>query len=201
MYKVFVENRPVLFEKNRNLEENSFSLFFPSLKTEDYSDFVRKSGNNSSITLPLSGNDIFTDSFFKHFKKIEAAGGIVHHLSSDTYLFIFRNNKWDLPKGKIEKKESPKIAAIREIQEECGITGHTITKKILDTFHTYFAFDKYWLKKTHWYYLEYDGDRSTTPQLEENITATAWKSKKQWSEIKGNTFGSIIDVLDDLIEK
>ena len=49
-------------------------------------------------------NDV--KAFFKTAKKsvtlIEAAGGLVKNEDGE-YLFIFRNNKWDLPKGKIEK--------------------------------------------------------------------------------------------------
>ena len=51
---------------------------------------------------------------------IEAAGGLVKNENGD-YLFIYRNDKWDLPKGKIEKDEKTKVAAVREVEEECGI--------------------------------------------------------------------------------
>ena len=41
-------------------------------------------------------------SFFKSFVKIKAAGGLVFR--DKEILFIHRNNKWDLQKGKVEKK-------------------------------------------------------------------------------------------------
>jgi ADP-ribose pyrophosphatase YjhB (NUDIX family) len=198
MYKVFVENRSVLFEKNGIIPENSFSKYLPSLKIEDYFNFAQKLSVNSPTVLPLSKKNLFSDPFFKHFKKIDAAGGIVHHLPSDTYLFIYRNSTWDLPKGKIESNESPENAAKREIEEECGLYGFTNKKKLIETYHTYFAFDKYWLKRTYWFYFTYKGEKDTTPQIEENITATAWKSKNQWDDIKGNTYSSIVDVLKEV---
>ena len=40
---------------------------------------------------------------------------------ADAYLFILRNVVWDIPKGKLEKGETPELAAVREIEEECGL--------------------------------------------------------------------------------
>src|SRR5262245_43144571 len=60
--------------------------------------------------------------FFKHFHLIEAAGGIVQNDKKEL-LFIHRLGKWDLPKGKIEKKESPETCAVREVEEETGVTN------------------------------------------------------------------------------
>ena len=38
------------------------------------------------------------------FPLVQAAGGLVENKNKQ-FLFICRNNKWDLPKGKIEKKK------------------------------------------------------------------------------------------------
>jgi hypothetical protein len=46
--------------------------------------------------------------FSSLFQIIEAAGGLVKN-KNDEWLFIFRNGKWDLPKGKIEKGEGIKM--------------------------------------------------------------------------------------------
>src|SRR3569833_145078 len=51
---------------------------------------------------------------------IEAAGGVVENDKGDL-LFIYRNIKWDLPKGKLEIGEMKKVGAVREVEEECGI--------------------------------------------------------------------------------
>jgi 8-oxo-dGTP pyrophosphatase MutT (NUDIX family) len=134
--------------------------------------------------------------FFVGYKFIEAAGGIVK--SENSFLFIKRNGLWDIPKGKIEKKETPEIAAIREIQEECGITGELIIRiKIIDTYHTYKFKNKSVLKKTHWYYLDYFGDKSTKPQLEEGITEIQWLPLNRFSIIESTTYPSIRDVLTE----
>jgi len=132
--------------------------------------------------------------FFSEFKFIEAAGGIVK--SENLFLFIKRNGCWDIPKGKIEKNETPEYAAIREIQEECGLTGQLIIRnKIIETYHTYEFKNKSMLKKTHWYFIEYNGDNSTKPQLEEGITEIQWLPQNQFSIIESNTYHSILDVL------
>ena len=56
----------------------------------------------------------------KKFKVIKAAGGVVQN-SQNKYLLIFRRGKWDLPKGKIDKGETIKNAATREVMEETGL--------------------------------------------------------------------------------
>lgn len=90
--------------------------------------------------------------FFKHFTVIEAAGGIVQN-SKKEILFIYRLDKWDLPKGKMEKSEKPHECAIREVEEETGVTRLSLKEKIGETYHTYDAFGKHFLKITHWYYM------------------------------------------------
>ena len=67
---------------------------------------------------------------------VEAAGGLVFNKDGDI-LMIFRNGKWDLPKGKLEIGESIEECAIREVEEECGISGLIIEKKIKDTYNIY----------------------------------------------------------------
>jgi len=147
-------------------------------------------------------NQIFTENpsekmfdFFQNFKFIEAAGGIVQN--DNQFLFIKRNGCWDIPKGKIEKNESPESAAIREIKEECGLIGElAIRRKLNDTFHTYEFKNKSVLKKTHWYILDFTGDLSTKPQLEEGISEVTWMTKDKFQFIKSHTYSSVIDVLD-----
>ena len=41
-------------------------------------------------------------------------------------LFIFRNGKWDLPKGGTEKNETMEETAMREVEEETGVNGLSI---------------------------------------------------------------------------
>ena len=52
------------------------------------------------------------DLFKSQFKWIEAAGGVVLN-DTNEILLIYRLDKWDLPKGKLEKGEEPNEAAIK----------------------------------------------------------------------------------------
>ncbi|PAW94002.1 NUDIX hydrolase [Mucilaginibacter sp. MD40] len=125
---------------------------------------------------------------------IEAAGGLVTN-KDGKHLFIYRNDKWDLPKGKIEKKEKNRVAAVREVEEECGIKVSRIEEKICKTYHTYIYRGEVVLKKTHWFKMRYKGKAKLIPQLEEGITDVRWFADKEVPAIAGNTFPSILDVL------
>ena len=133
---------------------------------------------------------------------IEAAGGLVKNEKGD-YLFIYRNDKWDLPKGKIEKEEKTKVAAVREVEEECGITVSKLGEKICKTYHAYISRGEVVLKKTHWFDMKYKGVEKLKPQLEEGITDVRWFRKGHIDAIVQNTFPSILDVLvkEDLIKE
>lgn len=135
-------------------------------------------------------------SFFIQFNKIKTAGGLVYHPQSDSYLWIKRLGLWDLPKGKIEQGESSKDAAIREIIEECGLTGKLSLKyRICSTYHVYEFKNKSILKKNNWYYLEYEGDLSTKPQEEESITEVQWVKKEAFESCLSQTYPSIQEVI------
>ncbi len=133
--------------------------------------------------------------FFSNFKKIKAAGGIVK--SGNEQLFIKRNGKWDIPKGKREIGEKSHETAIREIQEECGLEGNlTIESKLMKTFHCYFLFDESVLKKTTWFVLNYEGSKIVKAQAEEGITEVVWLKKSQLKKVQNNTYFSVRDVLE-----
>ena len=125
---------------------------------------------------------------------IEAAGGMVTN-SKGAFLFIYRNGKWDLPKGKIEKGEKNREGAVREVEEECGITVSAIGQKICKTYHTYTVKGEVVLKRTHWYEMSYKGAEKLKPQKEEGITEVRWFRKGHIDAIVKNTFPSIMDVL------
>jgi len=136
----------------------------------------------------------FFKTVIKSVTLIEAAGGFVKN-ENDDYLFIYRNDKWDLPKGKIEKDEKVKQAAVREVEEECGIKVSKLKNKICKTYHVYVYKGEVVLKKTHWFDMECVGQLKLKPQKEEGITDVRWFQKKHIEPIIANTFPSIMDVL------
>jgi 8-oxo-dGTP pyrophosphatase MutT (NUDIX family) len=137
---------------------------------------------------------VFLKTVTRSISLIEAAGGLVKN-ENDDYLFIYRNNKWDLPKGKIEKEEMVKEAAVREVEEECGIKVNALGKKICKTYHSYIYKGEVVLKKTHWFDMKCKGQFKLKPQKEEGITDVRWFKKGYLHPIVANTYPLILDVL------
>ena len=138
--------------------------------------------------------------FFKHFIVIEAAGGIVINEKKEI-LFIFRRGKWDLPKGKMEKKESAEACAQREIEEETGVQGLTLKKKIGETYHTYDEFGKHMLKISHWFYYTCNSKQALQPQLAEDITKTEWIKTKDIKLPMSDTYQNIKDIVGKFFDE
>ena len=137
--------------------------------------------------------------FCAGYKELAAAGGVVKDLEGRV-LWIQRNGKWDLPKGKLEEGERLEEAAVREVEEETGISDVHITGEAFSTFHTYEAEGIVHLKTTFWYPMTHEG-RSTqgVPQAIEGITEVTWLLPPFPSQTLNNTFGSIQQVLDALL--
>lgn len=132
--------------------------------------------------------------FFKHFTLLEAAGGIVLNDKKEI-LFIRRLGKWDLPKGKVEKGESVEETAVREVEEETGVSALKVKRKVGETFHTYEAYGKHYLKITHWYYMTCPSGQVLTPQTEEQIEEIRWFKTKDIKIPVADTYPSIKDIL------
>lgn len=136
---------------------------------------------------------------FKAIKKkclwIKAAGGLVKNNKGE-YLFIFRNKKWDLPKGKVEKGEKVKVAAVREVEEECGVKIEKRRERLCKTYHIYEMNNKVVLKSTSWYEMEVKGKPKLIPQKEEGITTAAWVNEAGIKNKIKNTYPLILDVLE-----
>lgn len=196
MYKVFIENRPVIICEKNTITIESIILFSEKVTSfeKDIFPLFKKSEPKIPIILIAKDAHLEFERLFEGYKRVIAAGGIVQ--KGDTYLFIKRQGKWDIPKGKLSKKEAPEIGAIREIEEECGITNPTIKQFICCTYHTYRFKNKPRLKLTYWYGLEYDGNEEPMPQIEEGITKVKWFTKDKIDKVRRKTFLSIIEVID-----
>ncbi|MCG8476148.1 MAG: NUDIX domain-containing protein [Cytophagales bacterium] len=129
----------------------------------------------------------------KHLKAlftiVEAAGGLVQNAKGHT-LMIYRLNKWDFPKGKLEKGENIPACALREVEEECRIKA-TLQKKIGKTYHTYSHNGKKILKCTHWFKMECLDDSKMAPQTEEGIEEVAWKKNSSLRKALLKSYPSI----------
>ena len=124
---------------------------------------------------------------------IEAAGGLVYNLDNQL-LMIFRNGKWDLPKGKLEVGEKIEQCAMREVEEECGISGLTITQQLQETYHTYEINGQKILKRTYWFKMKTSFKGNLVPQTKERITEAVWVDKEDIAEKLENSFGNIAEL-------
>jgi 8-oxo-dGTP pyrophosphatase MutT (NUDIX family) len=129
------------------------------------------------------------------FNVIKAAGGLIINEKNEI-LFIYRNKKWDLPKGKIEKNETPEHAAIREVEEETLVKISSLKHHLVSTYHTYFYDQKYILKTNYWFLMYADSHQKLSPQLEENIEKVEWKTIADIPELMNHSYESIKDVIN-----
>jgi ADP-ribose pyrophosphatase YjhB (NUDIX family) len=132
--------------------------------------------------------------FTRCFRYLEAAGGLVHNSEGDI-LMIYRFQKWDLPKGKLEVDESPSEGALREVQEECGLKSLTIDAELPATFHIYEQKGQIHLKKTHWFNMKAAKVEQLTPQMEEGIEKVKWMNPMELQKARENTYSSLKDLL------
>ena len=132
--------------------------------------------------------------FFEKIKVIKAGGGIVKN-SLNQILFIYRRNKWDLPKGKMDAGESIDQTAIREVLEETGAKGLEIINLNAVTYHVFKNDNKFFLKETTWYNMKANNSSNLIPEEKEGITKVVWKNKAEILN-KKNIYPNIKLLLD-----
>ncbi len=201
MYKIYINDLPFIITVPENSHFfNGAAIISPFIHNPkiliSYIDLLEKQSQNyGDIVLTTSEPDEAFESFTSLFTVIEAAGGVVRNDESEL-LFIHRNGKWDLPKGKIEEGESPEVASVREIKEETGVDSR-INNLLCITYHSYKIDKERFLKKTYWYNMQLAGEsRSLIPQQEEGIEIVKWMSGDTFlNKYRDNTYKSIIEVL------
>lgn len=126
---------------------------------------------------------------------IHAGGGLVKN-SFNQFLLIYRNNRWDLPKGKQEANETIADCALREVCEECGLLFNLlcINKFIVETTHCYTLDGQEIRKQTSWFSMTYSGPHDLTPQTEEGITEVGWFAATEASALLSESYASIREV-------
>lgn len=198
MYKIFHENKALIFPKiegnslrpDATLQESDrydaelLCDFFPEwLDDRDPGDtFIHEVGENA-VAAALK----------ETFRMAPAAGGIV--VKDGKFVAIIRKGIPDLPKGHIEKGESPEQAALREVEEETGIDKLQIVKPLPSTWHCYFEHEEWKLKRTYWYLMESEMDLQAKPQTEEGISEVKLIGTEEIDGFLKRTFRSISEIL------
>ncbi len=189
MYKVFVNDIPIILSTKKDIGDNYTS--FP-IKTVKFKRLLNKIYRGELLYVNLYHEK--EEKLLKHLHKklpvVIAAGGKVVN-DKNEILFIYRNKRWDLPKGKVEKKETLEESAIREVMEETGVKDLIIKNFILKTYHVFQRKNKYKLKVTYWYemYSEFDGE--LVPELNEGIKKVKWKNLEKSRKALTNSYANI----------
>ena len=190
MYKVFFNQKPlILTNKIHDFSDNEPFLF---IKYTSVSQIIKalKSSKNSKVFLYHKDTNKLWKAFNKKFPVVLAAGGLVERVDNKL-LFIFRNNKWDLPKGGVEKKELIIDAARREVIEETGVADIIVQNQLSETYHIFKKGKRFRLKKTYWFKMTTTFMGKTNPQTEEGIERTKWVQKDKIQDILDDAFENI----------
>ena len=198
MYKVFVNDKP-LFLTNEVAKETDFQLFL--LESVDIEQLIVKMFNNKIKKAYLYYPD--EKEILKKVKEkipvAKAGGGLVYNKNGEV-LFIYRNGKWDLPKGGKDKGEDIELTAMREVEEETGVGKLKIKKKLQKTYHIFKRNGRYKLKVTHWFEMTSTFSGELIPQAEEGIEKVAWLNPEQIQEALKNSYENI-KLLFEVTEK
>jgi len=189
MYKVFVNDKP-LFLTNEIAKETDFQLFL--LESVDIEQLITKMFNNK-----IQKANLYYPDEKEILKKVKekipvnkAGGGLVYNKNGHV-LFIFRNGKWDLPKGGIEKGEEIIDTALREVQEETGVTNLEVVRKLQKTYHIFIRNGRYKLKITNWFEMQTNYEGVPIAQTNEGIEKAVWLNPEQVKEALKNSFENI----------
>ena len=195
MYKVYIEDNVVVFSV-RPVGDPSFVTFRPAAgEPLSVTKLLQKVQNSKRLAVVSDDiEQVFAD-FRASQRFIEAGGGVTADPQGNL-LLIFRNGRWDLPKGKLEPGERIEDCAVREVSEECGLRIEELQRKepITHTFHCYRIREQWVLKRTAWYHMRYVGGQRPQPQTVEGITRAEWIEPERVPELLSGTYYTIGDV-------
>jgi 8-oxo-dGTP pyrophosphatase MutT (NUDIX family) len=199
MYKIYI-NRSLLIlcslDVFQEIGKSGISLSFlytgNKKRLHNVIDLLEKSEKKQRVVIYSTDTKGLWDDFKSIHLYKTAAGGIVFNEDGEL-LVIFRRGKWDLPKGHIEPNEKTKQTAVREVEEECGINGLQLNKKIGKTYHFYRIKGNKVLKKSIWYHMN-THNQVTIPQKKEKIEQALWINPQKFME-EYDMHGNIMDIL------
>lgn len=202
MYNIYFNKRVLNICNFANLQKKDpNSVYMNGLEAGRIAEipfFFEHSQNIKNLVVCTDASNIETtfNEICSAFTKINAAGGLVENEKGE-YLLIRRNGIWDLPKGKQEDGEDIALTALREVEEECGISGLEQKELICITRHTYRMNGNFMLKHTYWYRMVHRGEANLVPQGEEGIEECVWVAPEKLPEYLKNTYPSIKEVFEN----
>jgi 8-oxo-dGTP pyrophosphatase MutT (NUDIX family) len=196
MYKVHFDDRFITLsrEPDRLQKYELFHKFGNSAELYNIISDFQENTDAKNINIYDENIKNLWKTFRNYFDEVQAAGGLVKH-SSGRFLFIEKRGRLDLPKGHIDANENAETCALREVGEECGLSGHYIIKPLAPSYHTYLLEGVLCLKTTNWFLMGYNGEMITRPQTEEGITNVKWLLPKEFNNLKNLMWHSLMDML------
>lgn len=195
MYEIFVDDAVIVLT-NKLSKETDFKLFL--LDTCPLGTLLKQLAKEKLTKVHLYHPD--AELLLKKCKSkittIPAAGGVVTN-SRKEVLFIYRNNKWDLPKGKVTRGETTEQAAVREVEEETGVKRLGLDRFLKKTYHIFKRNGAYRLKETYWYAMHTDYDGAFLPQQSEGIEEVSWKNSRQVQTALQNSYPNIVQLFTE----
>lgn len=189
MYQIFVNQKPIILTTKVE-REDGFKNYL--LDTVNIGKIIKDMNTNAVQEVRLIGTnkDKLIKQFLKLLPNVEAGGGKVFNDKGEV-LFIYRNNKWDLPKGRIDGKETFEEGAIREVEEETGVKGLKVTKPLSTTYHIFKRNGKHKIKITYWFEMTTSYDGPLIPEEKEGITKVDWLNESEISKAIENSYANI----------
>lgn len=189
MHKIFVGDKPIILTTKVERENNFKNYLLDTVAIgKVIKDLQRK--NIASVRLIGKNEETLLKKFLKLLPNVVAGGGKVFNDKGEV-LFIYRNNKWDLPKGRVENKESIEEGAIREVEEETGVKDLKVVRPLEMTYHIFKRNGKHRIKITYWYEMFSNYKGKLIPEEKEGITKVAWLDKKQAQKALTNSYANI----------
>ena len=189
MLQIFYKEKPIIISDKKSDLKNSLIINPELFENLDLLKLLTKKRVNS-IGIFSNEYEFILNMFKKKYPEIIAAGGKVINNKSEI-LFIYRNKKWDLPKGKAEKNEIISETALREVEEETGIKNLSIIKPLDKTYHIFKRGGKNYLKSTYWFEMQSDFIGKLKPQKKEGITRVEWIGIENLSSILAKSYANI----------
>ena len=200
--KIYFDDKPLFLCDNVDATLQPYihhddAVFIDELNLHTVKSMIHEMQDNSVHAGVFFHKDLkeLKDAFFKKFTLVKAAGGFVLNENNEV-LMMFRRGKWDLPKGKMDKKETFEECAIRETEEETGLKNIKLLSPLITTYHTFHEGSKYILKETKWFTMKVSGEQKLIPQATEQITKLEWVGKDDLKKYLQNSFPSVNDVLE-----
>ena len=195
MYKVFVNDSPLILTNrlSETVNGNYFLLNGRSIR-DAIAALAKNKLEEAFIYHP--NNEEILKKFTKKIPLVVAAGGVVTNKEGKV-LFIYRNDKWDLPKGKLDRGETLEECAIREVIEETGVQDLVIENFLKTTYHVFKRNGKYKLKEVHWYAMKTSYDGKLKGEKKEGIIKVKWKGPQKIKLALENSYTNIRILFED----